>query len=247
CIDLGNNAVVPLLALLALLVGATQAMSQLMAGMNAMYQGEVVQLKELKQIADLYAVKVIDAANKANVGGIAPSNAKADMQQAQREIAQIWQQYRSREMSAAEQQEAASVQALFGAADQQIAAVVTVLDQMQGEARDLLAARIMPLYGVIDPVSDGVSALVEFQLKEAEQNIGELNDLRQQLFQLFILMFVVGGACILFFGVWAGRSVSQPLVAMGGILRGMQTDLDLSKLVPVLRKDEMGWLIHSTR
>ncbi|MDH7628961.1 MCP four helix bundle domain-containing protein, partial [Aeromonas salmonicida] len=239
--------VVPLLALLALLVGATQAMSQLMAGMNAMYQGEVVQLKELKQIADLYAVKVIDAANKANVGGIAPSNAKADMQQAQREIAQIWQQYRSREMSAAEQQEAASVQALFGAADQQIAAVVTVLDQMQGEARDLLAARIMPLYGVIDPVSDGVSALVEFQLKEAEQNIGELNDLRQQLFQLFILMFVVGGACILFFGVWAGRSVSQPLVAMGGILRGMQTDLDLSKLVPVLRKDEMGWLIHSTR
>lgn len=235
------------MALLALLVGATQAMSQLMAGMNAMYQGEVVQLKELKQIADLYAVKVIDAANKANVGGIAPSNAKADMQQAQREIAQIWQQYRSREMSAAEQQEAASVQALFGAADQQIAAVVTVLDQMQGEARDLLAARIMPLYGVIDPVSDGVSALVEFQLKEAEQNIGELNDLRQQLFQLFILMFVVGGACILFFGVWAGRSVSQPLVAMGGILRGMQTDLDLSKLVPVLRKDEMGWLIHSTR
>ncbi|CAJ1777562.1 MCP four helix bundle domain-containing protein [Aeromonas salmonicida subsp. salmonicida] len=187
------GCVVPLLALLALLVGATQAMSQLMAGMNAMYQGEVVQLKELKQIADLYAVKVIDAANKANVGGIAPSNAKADMQQAQREIAQIWQQYRSREMSAAEQQEAASVQALFGAADQQIAAVVTVLDQMQGEARDLLAARIMPLYGVIDPVSDGVSALVEFQLKEAEQNIGELNDLRQQLFQLFILMFVVGG------------------------------------------------------
>lgn len=31
--------------------------------------GCVVPLKELKQIADLYAVKVIDAANKANVGG----------------------------------------------------------------------------------------------------------------------------------------------------------------------------------
>jgi hypothetical protein len=44
------GCVVPLLALLALLVGAAQAMSQLMAGMNAMYQGEVVQLKELKQI-----------------------------------------------------------------------------------------------------------------------------------------------------------------------------------------------------
>lgn len=31
-----------------------------------------MQLKELKQIADLYAVKVIDAANKANVGALTP-------------------------------------------------------------------------------------------------------------------------------------------------------------------------------
>ncbi len=33
------GCVVPLLALLALLVGASQAMSQLMTGMNAMYRG----------------------------------------------------------------------------------------------------------------------------------------------------------------------------------------------------------------
>lgn len=239
------GCVVPLLALLALLVGASQAMSQLMTGMNAMYQGEVVQLKELKQIADLYAVKVIDAANKANVGGIAPAQAKADMLQAQQEIARIWQQYSGQERSPSEQQEAARVQALFGAADQQIAAVVAVLDQMQGAARDQLSARIMPLYGVIDPVSDGVSSLVEFQLKEAEQNIGELNDLRQQLFRLFIVLFLVGAACVLFFGVWAGRSVSQPLAAMGQVLRGMQQDLDLSQQAPVLRKDEMGALAQS--
>lgn len=32
---------------------------------------------------------------------------------------------------------------------------------------------------------------------------------------------------------------------MGQILRGMQTDLDLSRLAPVLRKDEMGSLAHS--
>ncbi|MGL4251319.1 MAG: hypothetical protein ACRCR1_11970 [Aeromonas sp.] len=53
--------------------------------------GCVVPLKELKQIADLYAVKVIDAANKANVGG-PPARAKADMLQAQQEIAQVWRQ-----------------------------------------------------------------------------------------------------------------------------------------------------------
>jgi methyl-accepting chemotaxis protein len=188
------GCVVPLLALLALLVGATQAMSQLMAGMNAMYQGEVVQLKELKQIADLYAVKVIDAANKANVGGFDPAKSRADMSAAQQEINRIWREYRGQEMSQAEQRGSDKMQALFAAADREIESVMQILASMQGDNQGQLAAHIMPLYRVIDPVSDGVSALVEYQLQEAEKNMAELNDLRQQLFQLFILMFVVGGA-----------------------------------------------------
>ena len=239
------GCVVPLLALVLLVIGAVQAMSQLMAGMNSMYQGEVVQLKELKQIADLYAVKVIDAANKANVGGFDPARSRADMNAAQQEIKRIWQGYRSQPMSQAEQREADQMQGLFAAADQEIEAVMQILADMQGSNQGQLAAHIMPLYRVIDPVSDGISALVEYQLKEAEKNMTELNGLRVQLNRLFILLLVVGGACILFFGVWAGRSVSQPLAAMGGILRGMQRDLDLSKLAPVLRKDEMGGLAHS--
>ncbi|WP_324006573.1 methyl-accepting chemotaxis protein [Aeromonas hydrophila] len=239
------GCVVPLLALVLLVIGAIQAMSQLMAGMNSMYQGEVVQLKELKQIADLYAVKVIDAANKANVGGFDPARSRADMSAAQQEIKRIWQGYRSQPMSQAEQREADQMQGLFAAADREIEAVMQILADMQGSNQGQLAAHIMPLYRVIDPVSDGISALVEYQLKEAEKNMTELNGLRVQLNRLFILLLVVGGACILFFGVWAGRSVSQPLAAMGGILRGMQRDLDLSKLAPVLRKDEMGGLAHS--
>ncbi|UNB59638.1 methyl-accepting chemotaxis protein [Aeromonas hydrophila] len=239
------GCVVPLLALVLLVIGAIQAMSQLMAGMNSMYQGEVVQLKELKQIADLYAVKVIDAANKANVGGFDPARSRADMSAAQQEIKRIWQGYRSQPMSHAEQREADQMQGLFAAADREIEAVMQILADMQGSNQGQLAAHIMPLYRVIDPVSDGISALVEYQLKEAEKNMTELNGLRVQLNRLFILLLVVGGACILFFGVWAGRSISQPLAAMGGILRGMQTDLDLSKLAPVLRKDEMGGLAHS--
>ncbi|MBW3844162.1 methyl-accepting chemotaxis protein [Aeromonas hydrophila] len=239
------GCVVPLLALVLLVIGAIQAMSQLMAGMNSMYQGEVVQLKELKQIADLYAVKVIDAANKANVGGFDPARSRVDMSAAQQEIKRIWQGYRSQPMSQAEQREADQMQGLFAAADQEIEAVMQILADMQGSNQGQLAAHIMPLYRVIDPVSDGISALVEYQLKEAEKNMTELNGLRVQLNRLFILLLVVGGACILFFGVWAGRSVSQPLAAMGGILRGMQRDLDLSKLAPVLRKDEMGGLAHS--
>ncbi len=239
------GCVVPLLALLLLVIGATQAMSRLMTGINAMYQGEVVQLKELKQIADLYAVKVIDAANKANVGGFEPARSKADMSAAQQEIATIWRQYRSHDMSDEERRRADKVEALFAAANREIEKVMGLLDGSPGEHNAALAAAIMPLYQVIDPVSDAVSEQVAFQLQEAEKKVIELNQLRQQLTQLFVALFVVVGGCVLFIGIWAGRSVSQPLAAMGQILRGMQTDLDLSRLAPVLRKDEMGSLAHS--
>ncbi|AZU49173.1 chemotaxis protein [Aeromonas hydrophila] len=138
------------------------------------------------------------------------------MSAAQQEIKRIWQGYRSQPMSQAEQREADQMQGLFAAADREIEAVMQILADMQGSNQGQLAAHIMPLYRVIDPVSDGISALVEYQLKEAEKNMTELNGLRVQLNRLFILLLVVGGACILFFGVWAGRSVSQPLAAMGG-------------------------------
>lgn len=196
------GCVVPLLALLLLVIGATQAMSQLMTGINAMYQGEVVQLKELKQIADLYAVKVIDAANKANVGGFEPSRSKADMSAAQQEITRIWRQYRSHNMSDEERRLADKVEGLFAAANHEIDSVMQLLDRSQGQDRTALSAAIMPLYQVIDPVSDAVSVLVEYQLTEAEKKVAELNQLRQQLTQLFIALFVVVGGCVLFIGIW---------------------------------------------
>nr|WP_252353672.1 methyl-accepting chemotaxis protein [Aeromonas jandaei] len=220
-------------------------MSQLMAGMNAMYQGEVVQLKELKHIADLYAVNVIDATNKANVGGFTPEKAKAAIMQAQHDVTQSWQNYRNMAMDQGETQEADRVQMLFAAADQQIAAVLQVLDGGPEEVRAHLGARIMPLYGAIDPLSDAVSALVQYQLTAAEQSMTELTQLKDRLFQLFLLLFLIGVGCVLFFGMWAGRSVSQPLAAMSQVLRGMQSELDLSQQAPVLRKDEMGALAQS--
>lgn len=239
------GCVVPLLALLVLLSGASMAMSQLMAGMNAMYHGEVVQLKVLKQIADLYAVNVIDATNKANVGGFSPDKAKEAITTAQNEVATKWQQYRSMEMDSAEQQEAERVQLLFAAADRQIAAVLQVLNGEPQQVRAQLGAHIMLLYEAIDPLSDAVSRLVEYQLTTSEQNIQSLAQLKERFFQLFMLLFLVSACCVIFFSMWAGRSVSQPLAAMSKVLHGMQTQLDLSQQAPVLRQDEMGRLAHS--
>ena len=62
------GAVVPLLVLLAIAGVYVVMLSKVNAGVDRVYMDRVVPLQQLKQIADEYAVKVIDAANKANAG-----------------------------------------------------------------------------------------------------------------------------------------------------------------------------------
>ncbi|MCS3770364.1 methyl-accepting chemotaxis protein [Aeromonas hydrophila] len=238
--------IVPLLAQLALMVGATTSMSRLVMGMNDIYEnGQVLKLKELKRIADLYAVNVIDATNKANVGGFSPEKAKTSILQAEHDMQVKWQHYRSMPMAQEERQEADKVQALFAAAKQRTAEVVQVLDRGPEDVRTHLSPLIMPLYNAVDPLSDALSALVDYQLVSAKVSMNELGQLKEQQFNLSLLLFIVGSIGVLFFGLWTMRSVNQPLSTMSRVLRGMQTEQDLSQLAPIVRQDEMGALAHS--
>ncbi len=62
-------------------------------GLNSVYLDRVVPLRDLKLISDLYAVNIVDASHKARDGGIAPTEAARQVQDAQQRIQQIWKAY----------------------------------------------------------------------------------------------------------------------------------------------------------
>ena len=62
-------------------------------GLNSVYLDRVVPLRDLKLISDLYAVNIVDASHKARDGGIAPTEAARQVQDAQQRIQQIWRAY----------------------------------------------------------------------------------------------------------------------------------------------------------
>ncbi|MGL4793591.1 MAG: MCP four helix bundle domain-containing protein, partial [Aeromonas jandaei] len=64
-------------------------------GLQRVYNDRVVPLKQLKTISDRYAVSIIDNVNKANAGLIPAEEALTQIQQAQKEIKDVWQQYQS--------------------------------------------------------------------------------------------------------------------------------------------------------
>jgi methyl-accepting chemotaxis protein len=153
-----------------LLLAATglMAMNSMNQGLKTVYLDRVVPLKGLKNIADLYAVSVIDAVNKANSGLLTSEQALVQVQHAQQQISTEWANYMATELTAQEQLLANQAAELFRSADDDIKQLVLVLKQQQGDVTGALQQFNGPLYRSIDPISEKITQLVNLQLEVAE-------------------------------------------------------------------------------
>lgn len=80
------------LCLLVLLVGAAGlfGMGQSNAGLKSVYDDRVVPLKQIKVVADMYAVNVVDAAHKVRDGAMTPAQGLQSVADARKAIESNW-------------------------------------------------------------------------------------------------------------------------------------------------------------
>lgn len=159
---------IPLLLMLLLAATGLLAMNSMNQGLKTVYLDRVVPLKGLKNIADLYAVSVIDAVNKANSGLLTAEQALEQVQRAQQQITAEWTNYMATTLTAQEQQLATQAAVLFRNADADIRQLVAFLQPQQGDISGELQNFNGPLYRSIDPISEKITELVNLQLKVAE-------------------------------------------------------------------------------
>lgn len=114
--------------------------------MKSMYDDRVVPLKDLKVISDAYAVEVIDAINKANVGLITSEEALQDVRHAHEAIKRHWAAYKDTKLTPEEAAAVARAQSLFMTADEALGALEQRLQGMTGLVRGQLDGVIGPLY-----------------------------------------------------------------------------------------------------
>ncbi len=140
-------------------------------GLKTVYEDRVVPLRGLKTIADEYAVKIIDAANKANAGMFTPGQALASVEQAEASIAREWNAYMATYLTPEEAALAAEARELFKPADRDVLGLREALKAMGDAPAEAgkLAEFDGKLYATIDPISDKIAALVELQLKVAAE------------------------------------------------------------------------------
>ncbi|AWL13123.1 Methyl-accepting chemotaxis protein NahY [Saliniradius amylolyticus] len=139
--------------------------------MTTVYKDRVVPLRDLKTIADMYAVNIVDTAHKVRNGGMSWDKGADNVEQARDVIQQRWSAYLATQLVSEEQRLVNEIKPLLRDADD---AVNDLLRMFENRNEIALESFVLNrLYPVIEPVSDRFSALVEVQLKVAEQ---EYND-----------------------------------------------------------------------
>jgi len=202
---------VGVLTLLLLAVGllGLHSARQTFLGLETVYNDRVVPLKDLKVIADMYAVNIVDLSHKVRNGNLPWAQGRASVDEASATIAKQWKAYLATTLTAEEQQLVAQTLPLMQTADATVAKLSGILQREDGEA--LARFTVNELYPVIDPVSAKFSELVEVQLKAAKEEY-EQNGLlyaRSKTFSLLVLG--VGLLAATLMGTLIARSITQPL------------------------------------
>lgn len=155
---------VAILALVATLAAVTKSDS---AAFQTLLADRIVPLRDLKVVADAYAVAIVDASHKARNGNLSMAAAAAQVRDGRAEIDTRWKTYRATYIAAHELVLADAAERRMQEADQKVAELQSILERADRPALDRIVVK--DLYPAIDPVSTALGALVEEQIVVATQ------------------------------------------------------------------------------
>jgi methyl-accepting chemotaxis protein len=212
--------------------------------LRSLYNDRVVPLKQLKLVADGYAVGMVDAAHKVRDGaftGEAGAKAVADARQ---QIDTQWKAYVSTELIDQEKALITKAEPLMKAADQAAEKLSALMKGGDAEALRAYAAKEM--YPAIDPIGDVVNSLVQVQLDVAakEYETGEADAVAVLWRNVTISVVVVIGAAL---AAWALiGSIIRPLSRAIQVAEAVAGG-DLSQHIDVRSTDETGQLLAALK
>lgn len=179
------------------------------ARLQTVYADRVVPLKQLKEVADAYAVSIVDLSHKTRDGAESFESALGKVEQAQSLIADRWKAYSETYLTDEEKALAVQAASLMQQGDQVTGQLKEILRSKDKEALITFAAK--DLYPAIDPISDKLSELVALQLRVAESSVREAHDDAIAFRIKFGALLAVFAALAAVFSFGLVRSIRQPI------------------------------------
>ena len=156
------------LCLLVLLVGVAglYGMGNSNAGLKSVYDDRVVPLKQIKVVADMYAVNVVDTAHKVRDGTLTPAQGLQSVADARKAIEANWKAYLATQLVPEETQLVERFKPLQAKAD--AATDVLAGHFKSGDVAALTAFAAKEMYPAIDPLQEVLGQLMQVQLDRAK-------------------------------------------------------------------------------
>ncbi|MGE0023428.1 MAG: methyl-accepting chemotaxis protein [Hyphomicrobium sp.] len=211
--------------------------------LTSVFADRVKPLRELKVLADLYAVNIVDTAHKVRNGNIGWEAGVASVARAKDEIAKFWSAYRVHAMDGAEQALVDQTAALLADADSGVADLEDILRSRDQTRLDRFV--VDKLYPAIDPLGDSIGKLVTLQIDEAESlyNASEVSFQWGQWGLVLALVFAT--LAIGYASLTTIFSVAQPLAAMTDCMQRLCNGEHGLTIPGAGRKDEVGLMAQA--
>jgi methyl-accepting chemotaxis protein len=243
---LGNNVGARLVVLVGMLllaligIGALglRGMVEADDGLQTVYQDRVVPLRDLKVIADLYAVNIVDTTHKVRDGIVTWAQARKSLDEADTIIKQKWKEYTATYLVEEEKKLVAEIEPMFKETAIALGRLKDILAKEDKSAVTEFAAG--PLYPAIDPIGEKFSKLIEVQLDVAKR---EYDEAAARYVVARNITIAVIALCVFLgigFAVWIIRSITRPLTRLQDTLVRVEQSGDLTLRADVAGQDEVG-------
>jgi methyl-accepting chemotaxis protein len=229
-----------------MVISSLASFAKINAGVGHIYDDRVVPLTALKKVNDAYAIDVVTAINKANIGMMTPREAFKLIRSAEQQASDNWAPYQKSRLTDAERRLVDEIDAHTAKALKRIEAAATVLEpmgdsmQLSDNGDPVIAEYSADLYEYIDPITSRLKKLIDIQLDAAKQERAAAQQIYDNAFKIFIGVTVLAAAVMVLFGSWVGRTISGPLNQLRIAIETTERNHDLTVQISIDQNDEIG-------
>lgn len=213
--------------------------------LSTVYQDRVLPLQQLKIVADMYAVNIVDTSHKVRNGNLTWAEGQANVDSALKEVDKQWSAYKATYLVENEKKLVAEAEPLFAKAN---AATATLKDILRSQdAKRMAEFTTTELYPAIDPLSEKVSELTSLQINVAgdEYAAAEVGFEKNKIIGFVITL--VGTLLAIFMG-WKFFQATMPRIAMAVRFLTMRAQGDKHEPAPRTgHRDEFTDILDSYR
>ncbi len=212
------------------------------SGLETVYNDRVVPLKDLKIIADMYAVNIVDASHKVRNKNIDWKDGVESISLASKVIKEKWAAYLKTSLVEEEKELISEATPLIQQADKAIAELLQILIKKDMDALERFT--ISDLYPAIDPISGKFGELVDIQLIVAKNEYDAARSTYEKSKSVSIAIILVSILSGLLCGILIIRSVTRPVEQVGKLASAM-AEGDFTSTLTSDKRDEIGEMTRS--